>query len=102
MNQLQVSAQKALTKFIDRIERLSEEKAGIAADISEIFKEAKSEGFDPAIMRKVIALRKLGKSEFLEQQELLDTYLAAVNWTQTPLGSQSDVESGPRLVAVNE
>lgn len=100
MQNLQVAAQKRLLSLIERVERLNEQRADLGADISGIFKEAKGEGFDVAILRKVIALRKLGKAEFLEQQALLDVYLAACSWTSTPLGAQSDAE-GPRLVASN-
>ncbi|MDF1685317.1 MAG: DUF2312 domain-containing protein [Parvibaculaceae bacterium] len=71
-------AQDQLHAFIQRIERLEEEKAAIAADISEIFLEAKGTGFDVKIMRKVIALRKKETAERQEEQSLLDLYLHAL------------------------
>ena len=85
MNNLQDSAQKALTRYVERVERLVQERSDLAADISDIFKEAKSKGFDPKIMRKLISIRKLGKSEYDEQQAILDAYMAAVSWHTTPL-----------------
>lgn len=72
-----ISAQR-LKSFIERIERLEEERKALAADIKEIYAEAKSGGFDPKIMRKVVALRKLDPAERQEQEELLGVYLEAV------------------------
>ena len=63
---------------IERIERLEEEKAALAADIREIYAEAKGVGFDPKIMRQVIKLRKLDTAELQEQDALLDTYKHAL------------------------
>lgn len=67
-----------LRSFIERIERLEEEKAALAADVREIYAEAKGVGFDPKIMRQVIKLRKLDKAELQEQDALLDTYKHAL------------------------
>ena len=67
-----------LKSFIERIERLEEEKKNLAADIREIYAEAKSTGFDTKTMRKVVAIRKLDLSERQEQEALLDTYLNAL------------------------
>ena len=67
-----------LRSFIERIERLEEEKAALAADIREIYAEAKGVGFDPKIMRQVIKLRKLDTAELQEQDALLDTYKHAL------------------------
>ena len=63
-----------LRSFIERIERLSEEKNNINFDIKEVFSEAKSMGYDPIIMRKILALRKMGIDERIEQETLLKTY----------------------------
>ena len=63
-----------LKSFIERIERLEEEKNNILADIKEVFSEAKSSGYEPKIMRKVIIIRKMDIDERLEQEALLDTY----------------------------
>jgi len=67
-----------LRSFIQRIEKLEEEKAALGADIREVYGEAKSTGFDPKIMRKVVALRKLDPADRQEQESLLGVYLAAV------------------------
>ena len=67
-----------LKSFIERIERLSEEKNNINFDIKEVFSEAKSMGYDPTIMRKVLALRKMDVDERLEQESLLNTYKNAL------------------------
>ncbi|MEM6903772.1 MAG: DUF2312 domain-containing protein [Pseudomonadota bacterium] len=67
-----------LKSFIERIERLEEEKQGIAADIREIYAEAKGVGFDTKVMRQVIKLRKMDRQDREEQEQLLDLYLAAI------------------------
>ena len=63
-----------LKSFIERIERLEEEKNNILADIKEVYSEAKSFGYEPKIMRKVLIIRKMDVDERLEQEALLDTY----------------------------
>ena len=63
-----------LKRFIERIERLEEEKNNILADIKEVYSEAKSSGYEPKIMRKVLIIRKMDVDERLEQEALLDTY----------------------------
>ena len=67
-----------LNSFIERIERLNEEKNNINLDIKEVFSEAKSMGYDPKIMRKILVLRKMDVDERLEQEALLDTYRNAL------------------------
>lgn len=74
-------AGEQLRAFIERIERLEEEKKGIADDIRDVFAEAKSGGFDPKIMRQVVRLRKQDKDERQEQEALLDLYLHALGMT---------------------
>ena len=71
-------AKYQLHALIQRIERLEEEKAAIAADIKEIYLEAKGTGFDVKAMRKVVALRKKETAERQEEQALLDLYLHAL------------------------
>lgn len=73
----QISEQQ-LRSFIERIERLEEEKKGIAEDIKEVYAGAKAVGFDTKIMRKVIAVRKMDQAERQEQESLLDVYLHAI------------------------
>jgi uncharacterized protein (UPF0335 family) len=68
-------AANVLKSHIDRIERLEEERAGLTADIREVYAESKGVGFDTKIMRQVIRLRKLDKADFQEQDALLDLYL---------------------------
>ena len=72
-----ISAQQ-LRNFVDRIERLEQDKAGIADDIKDCYAEAKSLGYEVKILRKVIALRKKKPNERREEEELLEVYLAAL------------------------
>jgi uncharacterized protein (UPF0335 family) len=67
-----------LRSYIERIERLNEEKAAIGADIREVFAEAKGSGFDVKIMRQAIRLRKLDKDDRDEQEAILDIYMRAL------------------------
>lgn len=72
-----VSGQR-LKAFIERIERLEEEKAGLAEDIKDIYAESKGVGFDVKIMRKVIRLRKMDAEKRREEDELLELYKSAI------------------------
>ena len=67
-----------LKSFIERIERLEEEKKALADDIKEVFAEAKGTGFDVKIMRQVIHLRRMDKDDLSEQETLLDLYRRAL------------------------
>lgn len=67
-----------LRLLIERIERLEEEKKGIADDIKDVYAEAKAVGYDPKIMRKIVSLRKMKPEERSEQETILDTYKAAL------------------------
>jgi len=71
-------AEAKLRSFIERIERLEEEKAALAADIREVYSEAKGHGFDTKIMRQVVRMRKLDKADRQEQEAVLDLYLSAL------------------------
>ena len=71
---LNSTAQGRLKTIIERIERLEEDKAAIAGDIKEVMAEAKGEGFDTKILRKVIRLRKQDKAKRMEEEALLDLY----------------------------
>jgi len=71
-------ARDQLRAFIERIERLEEEKANLLADIREVYAEAKATGFDPKIMRKVVSLRKMDVEKRQEEDFVLDTYLNAL------------------------
>ena len=63
-----------LRSFIEKIERLEQDKAEINEVIRETFSEAKSEGFDVKVMRQLIKIRRMKKEELMEQEELLDLY----------------------------
>jgi uncharacterized protein (UPF0335 family) len=67
-----------LKSFVERIERLETEKGELAADIREVYAEAKGNGFDTKIMRQVIKLRKMEPADRNEQDELLDLYRKAL------------------------
>jgi len=71
-------AAKKLQSYVERIERLEEEKKNIADDIKEFYSAAKGEGFDPKIMRQVVRLRKIESSERQEQEALLHLYMHAL------------------------
>ncbi|MCB1557081.1 MAG: DUF2312 domain-containing protein [Alphaproteobacteria bacterium] len=71
-------AGKRLNAFLERIERLEEEKAALAEDVKEIYGEAKAVGFDAKIMRKLIRLRKMDGDKRREEDELLELYKAAI------------------------
>jgi uncharacterized protein (UPF0335 family) len=75
---LNSTAQTRLKTIIERVERLEEDKAAVANDIKEVFLEAKGEGFDVKILRKVVRLRKQDKAKRLEEEAILDLYLAAI------------------------
>ncbi|MDZ4322634.1 MAG: DUF2312 domain-containing protein [Alphaproteobacteria bacterium] len=84
MSQVGGVSSAQLKSFIERIERLEEEKAAIAEQIREVFGEAKGMGFDIKIIRQVIKIRKMETQERLEQEELLDLYLGALGMGATP------------------
>ena len=67
-----------LTQFIERIERLEEEKRSLMADIRDVYSEAKGTGFEPKIMRQLVKMRAMDRELLQEQDELLETYRAAV------------------------
>ncbi|RKQ70148.1 DUF2312 domain-containing protein [Oceanibaculum indicum] len=95
-------AGERLRSFIERIERLEEEKAALAADIREIFAEAKGTGFDTRIMRQVLKLRKLDREDRQEQETLLDLYLQALGMAPVSDGgseSGDEADADPERVA---
>jgi uncharacterized protein (UPF0335 family) len=81
-----------LKSFVERIERLDEERKAIAEDIKEVFAEAKGTGFDVKIMRQILKIRKMDKDDLDEQEALLDVYKRA-------LGMIPDFEEGERAAA---
>ena len=78
-----------LRSFIERIERLEEEKSALTADIREVFAEAKSNGFDTKIMRQVVRLRKMESADREEQELLLDLYKRALGMSELELAEAS-------------
>ena len=67
-----------LRSYIERIERLEEEKAALAGDIREVYAELKGTGFEPKIVRHLVRMRKMDKAEYDEQEALLDIYKSAL------------------------
>ncbi len=67
-----------LRQIVDRIERLEEEKKALAEDIKEVYSEAKGNGFDTKIIRKIISMRKRDRAELDEEETMLEIYLRAL------------------------
>ena len=90
------SAGERLRGFIERVERLEEEKRALSADIREIYSEATAMGFEPKIMRKLVAERRMERHELEEQAALLDTYRHALGmYIDTPLGQAAMKQAPP-------
>jgi uncharacterized protein (UPF0335 family) len=75
---LNSNAQTQLRTIVERIERLEEDKAGVMADLKEVYAEAKGNGFDTKILRKVVRMRKQDKAKLSEEEALIDLYLSAI------------------------
>jgi uncharacterized protein (UPF0335 family) len=73
-----VVAKEQLLSVIERIEHLEEEKKGISDDIKEVYAEAKANGYDTKVLRKVVSIRKQDATEREEQDAILDLYLTAL------------------------
>ncbi|MEO5333245.1 MAG: DUF2312 domain-containing protein [Magnetococcus sp. YQC-5] len=69
-----------LIQYFERIERLEEEKAGIAEDVKAVFIDAKSNGFDVKIMREILKMRKMEKAALEEQETMVDLYRQAIGF----------------------
>jgi len=78
MNDVGGIGAERLRSFIERIERLEEEKGALTADIREVYAEAKGNGYDTKVMRQVIRLRKMDTADRQEQETLLDLYKRAI------------------------
>ncbi len=72
------AAQTQLKSIIERVERLEQEKAEIAEQIKEVFAEAKGNGFDVKVLRKIVRIRKQDRAKRMEEEAILDLYLAAL------------------------
>lgn len=81
-------ARDQLKAIVERIERLEEEKAAIAADIKEIYAEAKGNGFDTKTLRTIIRLRKMEPHDLEEQEAMLDLYRSALGMLGNPTISE--------------
>ena len=77
-----------LSQYIERVERLEEEKRALMADIRDIYSEARATGFEPKIMRQIIKMRGLDREVLAEQDILLSTYRAAVGLIEIPETTQ--------------
>jgi uncharacterized protein (UPF0335 family) len=75
---LGATAQGKLKSLIERIERLEEDRRAVSADLKEVYAEAKGEGFDTKILRKVVRLRALDSAKRQEEEALIDLYIAAI------------------------
>lgn len=73
-----VVAKEQLLSIIERVERLEEEKKGISDDIKEVYAEAKANGYDTKVLRKIVSIRKQDAAEREEQDAILDLYLTAL------------------------
>jgi uncharacterized protein (UPF0335 family) len=78
LDEVHAQATGKLKSLIERIERLEEDKAGVAGDLKEVYAEAKGEGFDTKIVRKVVRLRKQDKAKRQEEEALIDLYISAI------------------------
>lgn len=77
-------AEDQLRAFIERIERMEEEKDAISADIKEIYAEAKGNGFDVKVLREIVRIRKQDHSERMEHEAILELYLSALGMSVAP------------------
>jgi uncharacterized protein (UPF0335 family) len=75
---LNATAQTQLKSIIERVERLEQEKAEIAEQIKEVFAEAKGNGFDVKVLRKIVRIRKQDRAKRQEEEAILDLYLSAL------------------------
>ena len=86
-------AQDQLRAFVERIERMEEEKKAIADDIKEIYAEAKGNGFDTKVLRQVIRIRKQDRNERLEQEAILELYMSALGMSLAPTEAEQEAEA---------
>ena len=93
-------AQGQLRSLVERIERLEEEKKTIADDIKEVYAEAKANGFDSKILRKVVSLRKKDHAEREEEEAMLALYLQALG--MAPEFEETDTQAGAPAAAAQQ
>ncbi len=75
---LTASAQGRLRTIVERLDRLEEDKVAVVTDMKEVFAEAKGEGYDVKILRKVIRIRKQDKAKRQEEEAIFDLYMSAL------------------------
>ena len=95
-------AGEQLRQFVARIERLEEEKAALAADIREVYAEAKGNGFDTKVLRQVIRLRKIDKAERQEMDAILELYLEALGMHEGAVGLIPLAAAGPHPISAKD
>ena len=83
-------AQGQLKSIVERIERLEEDKKAIAGDIKEVYAEAKGNGFDTKVLRQIIRIRKQDHAARMEQEALLELYMAALGMAAAPRDSEDE------------
>lgn len=88
MSDAGATARDQLRSYVERIERLEEEKKSISDDIKDVYGEAKAMGYDTKVLRKVIAIRKQDQNDRMEQEAILDTYLHALGMAPAPEDSE--------------
>lgn len=71
-------AADALRQFVNRIERLEEERRALSADVKDVYAQSKSQGFDTKIIRKIVSLRKKDRQEREEEEQIIELYLSAL------------------------
>jgi uncharacterized protein (UPF0335 family) len=90
-------AAEQLKSFIERIERLEEERRALGEDIKEVYAEAKGTGFEPKIMRQLVKIRRMDKAEHDEQESLLDLYKRALGMLPGT-GAQAAAAEYPQIL----
>jgi uncharacterized protein (UPF0335 family) len=82
MSDVSAVASDVLRSFVERIERLEEEKKNLSEDLKDVYSEAKGNGFDVKILRKIIAMRKMEDHERQEQEALIDLYASSLGMSR--------------------
>ena len=91
MNDVGDNAAKDVVSIIERIERLEDEKKQIASDISDLYKETKSRGYDAAALKEIVKIRKEDPGKREARESMVDVYMRAINrWEDTPLGKSAE------------
>lgn len=83
---MQSAAQRELREIVEQIEALQQQQRELGADVRDILAAAKGKGYLPAIIRRVLAIRRKTKAEYAEEEAIIATYLEALGMEGTPLG----------------